>query len=407
MIGTELLLGETIDTNAAYIAQRFAELGIDVYYKSTVGDNWLRMIEVLAQALSRSDLVITSGGLGPTMDDQTRECIAAVVNRELVINQNALAGIEDYFKQINRAMPDNNKKQAMLPDGAKQIANSWGTAPGILLELGNNKVIIALPGVPRELKGMFNESVIPYLEKHTQRKKLVSRNLRFVGIGESQVEDLISDLVTNQTNPTIAPYASFGEVKLRLTAKAETKAAAQELIKPVEQEIRGILGQWLYGVDDQNLEMVIGDKLMQTSATLAVAESCTGGLIANRITNVPGSSCYFDRGFITYSNQAKEELLGVDTQLLSSYGAVSAQVAKAMANGARTRARTDWALAVTGIAGPGGGTATKPVGLVYISLAGKEHNKVEMHRFKGAREQIKYSVSQAALDLLRRALEEK
>lgn len=407
MIGTELLLGETIDTNAAYIAQRFAELGIDVYYKSTVGDNWLRMIEVLAQALSRSDLVITSGGLGPTMDDQTRECIAAVVNRELVINQNALAGIEDYFKQINRAMPDNNKKQAMLPDGAKQIANSWGTAPGILLELGNNKVIIALPGVPRELKGMFNESVIPYLEKHTQRKKLVSRNLRFVGIGESQVEDLISDLVTNQTNPTIAPYASFGEVKLRLTAKAETKAAAQELIKPVEQEIRGILGQWLYGVDDQNLEMVIGDKLMQTSATLAVAESCTGGLIANRITNVPGSSCYFDRGFITYSNQAKEELLGVDTQLLSSYGAVSAQVAKAMANGARTRARTDWALAVTGIAGPGGGTATKPVGLVYISLAGKEHNKVEMHRFKGTREQIKYSVSQAALDLLRRALEEK
>lgn len=405
IIGTELLLGQTIDTNATFLAQELAKLGIGVYYKSTVGDNWLRMIEVLANALSRSDLVITSGGLGPTMDDLTREAIAAVANRPLKLDSQALAAIEDYFRQTNRTMSENNRKQAFVPEGSVIIPNRWGTAPGIILNLGQ-KTIIALPGVPRELKGMVKETVIPYLAENAAEGVLISRTLKFAGIGESQLVEIIHEELKLQSNPTIAPYASMGEIKLRITAKADSEGAAQELIKPVEQRLIELLSPYYFGADEDTLEAVVGAMLLNRSETLAAAESCSGGLIANRITNVPGSSEYFERGYVTYSNEAKIELLGVDPELIKKYGAVSREVAVQMAEGARKRAGTDWAVAVTGIAGPGGGTETKPVGLVHIAVSSKGHTIAEEFRFKGTREEIKHRVSQAALNLLRRELDQ-
>lgn len=401
MIGTELLLGETIDTNSAFVAQQLGQLGIDIYYKSTVGDNWLRMIEVLSQALSRSDLVITSGGLGPTMDDLVREAVAAVTNKQLVLNEVALTTIEQYFAKTGRQMTLNNRKQALFPDGAQIIDNQWGTAPGILLELANGKIIVCLPGVPRELKGMIQTSVQPYLATKIERSYLASTTLRFVGIGESQLENEIRDILIKQSNPTIAPYASLGEVRVRITAKAKNEAAAQSLIIPVADQLISLLDPYYYGSNDNTLESVIGARLSERQETLATAESCTGGLIAHRLTNVPGSSNYFERGFITYSNEAKSELLGVEPELINQVGAVSKEVAVAMAVGAQKQAGTTWALAVTGIAGPDGGTPEKPVGLVHISLVGNGHTKAEVHRFNGSREEIKFRVSQAALNLLR------
>lgn len=405
MIGTELLLGKTVDTNAVFLAEELAKLGINVYYKSTVGDNWLRMIEVLSQALSRSDLVITSGGLGPTTDDLTREAIAALVNRKLKLNRTALKEIQLYFSRSNRNMSVNNKKQAYLPDGAVGIKNNWGTAPGILLELPQNKLIISLPGVPRELKGMFHESVAPFLHAKSQESCLLSRTLKFVGIGESHLVEIINDVIINQTNPTIAPYASLGEVKVRITAKAESQIKAQALIKPMEEQLKLLLQPYFYGVDQDTLEGVIGARLKIKNETLACAESCTGGLITHRITNIPGSSDYFERGFITYSNKAKVELLGVGWDLIKLVGAVSKEVAIAMAVGAQKAANTTWGLGVTGIAGPSGATAEKPVGLVHIAVARNGHTKAEVHKFSGNREEIKFRASQAALNLLRQSMD--
>lgn len=405
MIGTELLLGNTVDTNAVFIAEELAKLGIDIYYKSTVGDNWLRMIEVLSQALSRSDLVITSGGLGPTTDDLTREAVAALVNRKLKLNQTALKDIQMYFSRTNRTMSANNKKQAYIPDGAVGIKNKWGTAPGILLEMPHNKLIISLPGVPRELKGMFHESVVPFLQAKIQKSCLLSRTLKFVGIGESHLVEIINDVIINQTNPTVAPYASLGEVKVRITAKAESESKAQALIQPVEEQLKLLLEPYFYGVDQDTLEGVIGARLKTRNETLACAESCTGGLIAHRITNIPGSSDYFERGYITYSNKAKVEILGVDSDLIKSVGAVSKEVAIAMAVGAQKTANTTWGLAVTGIAGPSGATEEKPVGLVHIAVARNGHTKAKVYNFSGNREEIKFRTSQEALNLLRQSIE--
>ncbi len=399
MIGTEL----TIDTNASILARELAKLGVDLFYKSTVGDNWLRVIEVLSRALSRADLVITSGGIGPTLDDLTREAVAATTNRPLQLDEEALKTIQGYFSQRNRIMTDNNRKQAYLPEGAQVIANHWGTAPGILLEV-DNKTIICLPGVPRELKGMLETEVIPYLAKRNKQQTLLSRTLKFTGIGESQLVEQIENQLVTQSNPTIAPYASIGEVRLRITAKATTPELAEELIKPVENQLISELFEYYYGADDQTLEMVIGAKLAARQEMLAIAESCTGGLISDRVTNVSGSSVYFNRGLIVYSNQAKVELLGVEPQLLAKYGAVSAEVALAMAKGVCERSGTDWGLSVTGIAGPDGGTPEKPVGLVHMAVAYKGNTKAQVHYFKGSREEIKFSASQAALNLLRQEL---
>jgi nicotinamide-nucleotide amidase len=401
MVGTELLLGEIVDTNATFLARKLADLGIDVFYKSTVGDNLERVSRVLLEALGRSDIVIMSGGLGPTDDDLTREIVSEVTKRELVVDEGVLKEIEDWFAERygHSAMPAHNRKQALFPSGSQIIPNPVGTAPGFCLD-NDGKMVIALPGVSRELKAMFTASVAPILAKRSSGQVLVTRNLHFAGIGESSLEEILADLLSEQANPTLALYASGGTVRVRMAVKADTETAGLELIEPVEREIRSRTGDYLYGIDGETLEQVVAERLLDKRLTLALAESCTGGLVGHRLTNVPGSSAFLNRGYVVYSNQAKMEDLGVKQATLDSFGAVSEQTAREMAEGARLRAKTDMGLAITGIAGPGGGTAVKPVGLVYMSLASSGDTIVQRHLWKGTREQIKNRAALMALRLL-------
>jgi len=400
-VGTELLLGEIVDTNAAFLGRRLAELGVDVYHRQTVGDNQVRLVAALQLALSRSDLVLVSGGLGPTMDDITREALAEVLGDRLVLDEAAVRHLEAYFSRIGRAMTDNNRRQAYRPDGADFIANRRGTAPGILARY-QGRTIVCMPGVPRELETMFEEEVVPRLFASTGDKRVIkSRMLLLTGLGESAAEAAIADIIKEQTNPTIASYAGLGEVRLRLTAAAAGAEEALALIEPLEARLRERLGDAVYGVDSDTLEGVVAEKLISRGLVLAVAESCTGGLVSHRLTNIPGSSAFFRQGLIVYSNEAKKELLDVPDELLEEYGAVSPQVAEAMARGVRLVGDADLGLAITGIAGPGGATPTKPVGLVYLALASDGDCIVEKHTFSGQREEVKYRASQAALNLLR------
>ncbi|NLY30294.1 MAG: competence/damage-inducible protein A, partial [Firmicutes bacterium] len=369
MVGTELLLGEVIDTNSAYLAQRLAELGVDLYYVSRVGDNRRRIAQLVKQAHQRADLIIISGGLGPTTDDLTKEAVADAFGLELALCTEALAEIEEHFCRLGRPMSENNKRQAYLPAGGKALSNPKGTAPGVLLELPDGKAVIMLPGVPVELKAIMEDSVIPYIQRNLgeeNRAVIYSKVLRFYGLGESAIDNIVQDIIAAQTNPTIAPYAGSGEVRLRITAKAADESEALRLIEPVERQLLDRLAPYFYGYGDEGLEIVVARLLLSQKKTVAVAESCTGGLISHKLTNVPGSSGYYMQGAVTYSNAAKTGVLGVDPELLAQFGAVSKQVAKAMAEGVRQWAGTDIGLAVTGIAGPGGGSAAKPVGLVYF-----------------------------------------
>jgi len=404
-VGTELLLGQITDTNATYICRRLASIGIDVHFRSTVGDNWDRMTSVLRGALERADVVITTGGLGPTSDDITREVIAQLTGRPLELDSSAERHLREIFTIYHPEMPLSNLKQAMVPRGARLLPNDRGTAPGLLIE-HDGQVIIALPGPPHEMQAMLDGSVLPYLQKRSGKGSLItkSRVLRLCGIGESSATERIRDLLDAQTDPTIAPLASPGEVHLRITTKASDEAQADRKIAQAEAEIRKRLGRHIFGVDDQTLESVVGDLLRTQGKTLAVAESCTGGLIGSRITDVPGSSDYFLAALVTYSNTAKIQLLGVNADTLQAKGAVSEEVACQMAAGVRQRIGADVSIATTGIAGPTGGTPDKPVGLVYIGIA--DDDGVSCQRFEafGNRTQIKYRASQAALDWLRRKL---
>lgn len=403
-IGTELLLGQIIDTNAAYIASKMAELGVAVYHKSVVGDNEERIAEVLSNALSRADLVITTGGLGPTMDDLTMEVISRVTGTVLVSNADVESDIRSFFIRINRPMASNNLKQALVPAGAEVIRNQVGTAPGIILAVGG-KTIISMPGVPSEMRWMMKNGVLPYIRRKTAKEDggvILSRVVKCFGIGESLVEDMIRDIMEVQSNPTIAPTASAFEVKLRITANASDSEGAKRLIEPVEKQLLERLGDSVFGFDDETMEGNLGELLRRFGLSMVTAESCTGGLIAKRLTDIPGSSDYFDRGYVTYSNKAKVELLGVPSNTLERYGAVSPETALAMAVGARERSRSDLAVSVTGIAGPGGGTAEKPVGLVYIGLAFDGGADVTENRFVGDRQTVRERTSQTAIDVVRK-----
>ncbi len=407
MVGTELLLGEVIDTNSAYLAERLAAMGIDLYYVTKVGDNQARIAQLVREAHQRSDVVITAGGLGPTGDDLTKEAVALAFDRDLVLCTEALKAIEQRFRRMQITMSDNNRRQAYLPRGSKALPNPKGTAPGVLLELAGGEAIIMLPGVPVELEAIMEDSVIPYLAGRAAAGGggiIFSRVLRFYGLGESNLENLIKDLLAAQTNPTIAPYAGSGEVRLRITAKAHSETEATQLIDPVEKELLSRVGEYFYGYGDEGMEAVVAKLLLAHGRTVALAESCTGGLVSHKLTNVPGSSGYYMQGAVTYSNLAKEAILGVNSQLLKDYGAVSGQVAEAMAKGVRQWAGTDIGLAVTGIAGPGGGTATKPVGLVYFGLSSAEGTFVQERRLSGDRQQVKERAALAALDMLRHHL---
>jgi nicotinamide-nucleotide amidase len=401
-VGTELLLGEIIDTNAAFLSQELAALGIELYHRTTVGDNEQRLKQALIEALARADLVVTSGGLGPTADDLTKETVAAVLGLPLVLDRPSLLWIKEYFARMNKEMTVNNQKQAMIPAGGEALPNANGTAPGVLICKGE-KVVVCLPGPPRELIPMFRSYVLPYLRTKS-RGVIHSRVLRLCGVGESELVEEIADLLTDQTNPTLAPLASEGELRLRITARAQSEREAEALIGELEAKLRARLGHWIYGTDDDTLEAVVVKLLRTRGETLAVAESCTGGLLANRITDVPGASAVLERGLVTYSNRAKEELLQVPAAVIVAHGAVSGEVARYMAEGVRMSAGTDWGIGITGIAGPGGGSREKPVGLVYYALVGPGVNLVQKVHWSGDRVKIKRRTTQAVLDLLRRTL---
>lgn len=403
-VGTEILLGNIVNTNAAYLAEKCALLGCSLYHQTVVGDNEERMEEAIRQAIERADIVILTGGLGPTKDDLTKEVTAKVFGRELYEDAHTKERIQQYFRQVhsNQVTP-NNWKQALVPEGAKVVDNHNGTAPGLILE-ENGKIAILLPGPPNEIKPMFEQDIAPYLNK-LQPEGIYSKMAKICSIGESKAETMISDLMDAQTNPTIAPYAKTGEVHLRVTAKADSEEKAQELMAPMMEELFQRFGDKIYTTEeDVTLEEAIVRMLEEDGMTVTTAESCTGGLLAGRITNVPGASNVYKEGYVTYSNDAKERLLRVKRETLMQHGAVSPQTAYEMAEGVALAAGADASLSITGIAGPGGGTEEKPVGLVYIGCYVKGHVRVEEFYFTGNRDKNREYAVARALTLLREEL---
>lgn len=401
-VGTELLLGNIVNTNAQYLSQKLADLGIDVFYHVVVGDNMKRLSDTIETSLERSDLIITSGGLGPTVDDLTKEGVSKALGLKLLRDEASVKKIERMFKVMGRPMTENNIKQGYIPEGAKILENDNGTAPGVLIEK-DGKIVIMLPGPPKELYPMFEDKVLPYL-KTKVHSTIRSRTLRIIGVGESAAEDMLKEIFISQTNPTIAPYAKEGEVHLRITAKTDSTEEAYLLIKQMEERVTAILGDNVYGYDEENLEEVVLRLLQERKMTLSLAESCTGGLIANRLTDVPGASASLICGVTSYSNESKINILGVKEDTIRDYGAVSRQTAEEMAVGTKRINDTDIGVSVTGIAGPDGGSAEKPVGLCYIGIAIGDTVKVHKLMFNGNRKKIKWNSSNKALDLLRREL---
>ncbi|MFD2171265.1 competence/damage-inducible protein A [Tumebacillus lipolyticus] len=402
-VGTELLMGQIANTNAQYLSQRLAEIGVGVYHHTVVGDNFDRATAALQTAKDRgANVVILTGGLGPTEDDLTREAVASFVGRSLRTSDEIVEYIRSFYTYRGLEMPENNKQQAMVIEGAAVLHNPRGTAPGMYLEHDGLHLFL-LPGPPTEMRPMYEEQVQTILKRLQGANEVVfaSRFLRLFGIGESAMEERIADIIRTQSNPTVAPYASEGEVKIRLTASAASEQEAQALIVPIEKSIRDRIGPYIYGIDDESLEVKVGQLLRAQGQTLAAAESCTGGLIGKMITDLSGCSDFFYGSLVTYHNSVKRSVLGVEEAVLSAHGAVSAECAVQMADGARQAAGTDWAISVTGIAGPGGGTDEKPVGLVYIAVAGPDGTTVNQHRWKhGDRTQIRLRAAKTALHSL-------
>lgn len=403
-VGTELLLGNIVNTNTQYLAEKCAGLGLTMYYQSVVGDNEERMTASFRQAFERSDVVILTGGLGPTEDDLTKEVCAKVLGLPLVLHERSRQRIADYFVRTSRKnITENNWKQAMIPEGAIVLDNDNGTAPGLIVEADNLSVIL-LPGPPNELKPLFEGKVVHYLKKRSPFT-ICSAMVKLIGVGESRAETMIKDMIDGQTNPTIATYAKTGECDIRVTARAANEAEAMELINPAVEELFKRFGDNIYTThEEETLEQTVVRLLKEKGLTVTTAESCTGGLVAARLINVSGASDVIKSGFITYCDETKHSILGVPTELLESYSAVSEQVAEAMALGGAKAAGADACLSVTGIAGPDGGTEEKPVGLVYVGchLGGK--TVVREFRMRGNREKIREQAVVQALDLLRRRL---
>ena len=403
-VGTELLLGNIVNTNTQFLAEKCALLGLSMYHQVVVGDNHDRLAEVIRTALKRSDVIILTGGLGPTEDDLTKEVCAEVMGFPMEEDSHTRERMEQYFKNsVYKEIPENNWKQAVIPAGATVLDNDNGTAPGLILEKYGKSAIL-LPGPPSELYPLFMNQVFPYLQK-MQPEIIRSQMIKACGMGESQVEDKLLDLIDKQGNPTIATYAKTGEVHIRVTAKAADEEEAKKLVKPVVKEIRNRLGDCVYTTrEDETLEMAVVRLLQKYELSVTTAESCTGGLLAGRIVNVPGASEVFNEGFITYSNKAKRKNLDVSKSTLKKYGAVSEQTAKEMATGGVFATDSDACVAVTGIAGPDGGTEEKPVGLVYIATYMKDKVNVERYIFKGNRAKIREQAVVKGLDLLRRSI---
>lgn len=403
-VGTELLLGQVVNTDTTIVARELSALGINLLYSAVVGDNVERLKLAVETAISRSGLLIMTGGLGPTTDDLTKETTAACAGRKLVLHQPSLDRILNYFNE--KKVSSNQEKQAWLPEGCTVFQNDNGTAPGCAFQAQNGCTIIMLPGPPSELEPMLRNYVVPFLKKD-QEWVIVSHNVHIYGRGEAPVAQMMDDLM-NGENPTLAPYAKEGECYLRVTAKAHTEEEADQMCQPLIQEIKRRLGDFVYSVDVESLEELVVQKLAAQGKKLATAESCTGGLLAKRITDVPGSSSVFDMGCVTYANEAKEALLSVDHETLERYGAVSEETAREMAEGMVRRSGSDIGVGITGIAGPDGGTPEKPVGLIYIALSDGEHTWVTKRSPIGrtkSRAWHRHCAASQALDMVRRYLD--
>ena len=407
-VGTELLLGNTLNTNASDLSRLLSGMGLNVYHHTVVGDNPGRLQQAVEVARSRADILVTTGGLGPTCDDLTKKVVAGAFGLPLEYHPQCEASIRAYFAKSGRTMTENNLQQAYLPKGCTVLENRWGTAPGCAFCVEGVHVVM-LPGPPRECIPMFREEAVPYLAQLTQGV-IHSRTLRIFGLGESGVEQLLRDKMNALQNPTLAPYAKEGEVELRITAKAENVEQARAMIAPVEQDVRSMLGDIIYGADVTSLEEVVVPLLARKGLTLGTAESCTGGLIAKRVTDVPGASAVLRGGVVSYTNAVKHQVLGVSQQLLDDQGAVCAEVARQMAQGARRVLGCDLAVSTTGVAGPDSDERGNPVGLVYVALATPEGcEAVELHLGGAAqrRDRVRTLAANHALDLVRRYCQNK
>jgi len=406
-VGTELLLGEIRNSNAQFLAYQLAQLGIPHFYQTVVGDNPERLKKVLAVACKRAQLLVLTGGLGPTPDDLTTETLADFFDTPLIEQPEILADITRKFAHRRITVTSNNRKQALIPQGAQILPNSIGSAPGIIWQPRTGLTILTFPGVPSEMQLMWRETAVPYLQSQGWGQEVIySRVLRFWGISESALAEKVAPLLDLQS-PTVAPYASHGEARLRVTVRSNSQVEALQLIQPVEQQIRQLTGLDCYGIDEDTLASVVGKQLQAAGETLSVAESCTGGGLGQMITSIAGSSSYFKGGVIAYDNAVKRSLLGVTAESLAAHGAVSAPVAQKMATEVCSLLGTTWGLSITGVAGPGGGTTAKPVGLVYLGLARQDGEAESCEHHFGAlrgRDWIQRLSACTALDQLRRQL---
>lgn len=406
-VGTEILLGNIVNTNAAYLSERLAGLGMSVFYQTTVGDNPKRLKETLMMAKNRSDVVILSGGLGPTQDDLTKEIAAKVCKKGMHEDWQARQRLIAYFQQLGRSVEDigeNNWKQAMVPDDSIVLYNDNGTAPGMIIETDDNKKVILLPGPPNELIPMFEKEVAPYL-CGIEQGVIYSKVVKIDTIGESSVEMQVLDLIQKQGNPTVAPYAKTGEVHLRVTAKARDEEQAKKLVMPMVEELKRRFGDYVFTIEEHvSMEEALVDLMKEHHLTFAVAESCTGGLLSGRMVNVAGVSECFQEGFVTYANEAKMKHLGVSEETLKVHGAVSETCAREMSEGLAKRTKAQVTIATTGLAGPGGETGTKKTGLVYISCTVNGNTTVREFHLKGNRSQIRNTAVVKAMTLMRHAI---
>lgn len=398
-VGTEILIGDILNTNAQYISKELALIGFNMYYHNTVGDNPQRLENTLETSINRSDIIIMTGGLGPTQDDLTKETVAKALGVEMVFHQESYDTLMNYFRGLHKPT-ENNFKQAYIPEGSSIIPNNNGTAPGILLEK-NNKIIILLPGPPRELIPMFQETVLPFLISKSTTK-FFSNYYKVTNIGESALEDMLLDLIDGQTNPTIATYAKQGEVLLRVTANSKEKVEADNFLEKYDKIIKERLGDNIYAFEDVPLNQVVANLLIENGMSISIAESCTGGSIVSKLTEIPGISVSLHSGIVCYSNQSKMDFLGVSGKTLEHYGSVSHETAMEMLKGLYDKTRSDIVIATTGIAGPGGSTEEKPVGLVYIGIGIKGEYYVDKHLLTGNRERIQLRSTNIALNMIRK-----
>ncbi len=402
-VGSEMLTPQRVDTNSLYLTGELNNLGVEVVSKYVIGDHLERLASAVRLAISRSEIVILSGGLGPTEDDLTRDAVAQALDRRLLYRPEIAEALEQRFARLNRKMAEVNKRQAFVIEGADILPNDRGTAPGQWLD-ESGAVVMLLPGPPHELKAMFERQCLPRLARLVPPQVIRTIELRVAGMGESDLDQLIAPVYKKYENPATTILAAAGDIQIHLRARCQTEAEAGALLAEVAGPIELLLGERIYSRNGRSIEEVVGDLLRKSQATIAVAESCTGGLLGERLTSTPGSSDYFLGGFITYSNDMKIEVLGVPPEILAEHGAVSKPAAEAMAEGARRRAHSTYALSITGVAGPDGGSEAKPVGTAFIGLAGPSGTEVVHRQFLGDRARIRSFASQIALDLLRRRL---